>query len=523
MFPVKGLKVSAEKLKIETEHGAPILAANATNAAAAAPASKPSKKRKRPGQTPVTTENLSDMWDKVIEHKEQPGQQPKKPKPDASGANKTKVTPKAAEKKQKVAKQQNKEKPESKDEDADSFNGFDDEEEAPKPVSKKQKKSKDTTTAKPEQPPKPTPKESKPAAPVPSGPTLTPLQAAMREKLVSARFRHLNETLYTRPSAEAFSLFSESPEMFTEYHEGFRRQVDVWPENPVDTYIADIKARAKLRIPPRARDEPRPAQQIMLPRDWDTKICTIADLGCGDAKLATTLTPLSKKLKLEIHSYDLQTGGNPLVVKSDIANLPAPNDSVDVVIFCLALMGTNWTDFIEEAYRILRWKGELWVAEIKSRFAGAAAANQKVVMHSVGNLQKNNTAGTAGKKNAKKAEQAQEEKAEELAELAVQVDGVEQKKQETDISAFVEALKARGFLLNRDMGEYAVDMSNKMFVRMNFIKGAPATKGKCAPKEARDADRKEAGRDRKKFLGGGGDDKGKGEAAILKPCVYKLR
>ncbi|KAK2067581.1 hypothetical protein P8C59_001307 [Phyllachora maydis] len=66
----------------------------------------------------------------------------------------------------------------------------------------------------------------------PGAVNLTPLQASMREKLMSARFRHLNETLYTKPSAESFALFCNSPEMFDEYHQGFRRQVGMWPENP---------------------------------------------------------------------------------------------------------------------------------------------------------------------------------------------------------------------------------------------------------------------------------------------------
>ena len=348
----------------------------------------------------------------------------------------------------------------------------------------------------------------------------------MREKLISARFRHLNETLYTRPSAEAFRLFEESPEMFTEYHEGFRRQVDVWPENPVDGYISDIKARAKARSPPRERNQPVTPAQLPLPRgtnpsnskssssNSNNKMCTIADLGCGDAKLAAALQPLKHKLRLDIRSFDLQTGGSPLVTRADVANLPLADGTVDVAIFCLALMGTNWIDFVEEAYRVLRWKGELWVAEIKSRFAGAGGKKgAAAVAHSVGNRKKGGAAASGGKKN--KAGMDEDEEA-NLAELAEQVDGVvDSRKQETDISAFVEVLKKRGFLLNRDLGENAVDMSNKMFVKMHFVKAAQPTKGKCAV-EGKDGQAPA----KKKFIG---DDEDDNEAAVLKPCVYKLR
>ncbi|KAK4231305.1 ribosomal RNA-processing protein 8 [Podospora fimiseda] len=543
MFPVKGLSISAEKLKNESEPNVGGIA------------SKPARKRKRPGQVRhenVTADNLSELWDKVIEHKAPGGsQQPNKQKTDKESSNPSEHVAKNNGNTDKKDKKKNKDKKGSlekqgskKAEEAseDDFGVFSDEDEKPAPKKAKKEGGKkqpesDTTKTKDNKPKdnnskdasqtKSAKEESTPVATAPAAAKLTPLQASMREKLISARFRHLNETLYTRPSKEAFSLFEDSPEMFTEYHEGFRRQVDVWPENPVDIYIADIKARAKLRIPPRARQDPLPPSQLALPRNYDTKLCTVVDLGCGDAKLATTLEPLKRKLKLDIFSYDLQTGGNPLVMKSDIANLPVPNDSVDVVILCLALMGTNWLDFIEEAYRILKWRGELWVAEIKSRFTNPAllaGKGKKVVDHSVGNRKKG---GAASK-------QAELEEESELTELAVQVDGAESlRKNETDISAFLEALRKRGFLLNRDMGEHAVDMSNKMFVRMHFSKVAPALKGKCAAPERNSGGRGNRGSNhnngrmlsRAKFIGGNDNEENDkvNEKAILKPCVYKIR
>ncbi|KAH6690373.1 methyltransferase-domain-containing protein [Plectosphaerella plurivora] len=350
----------------------------------------------------------------------------------------------------------------------------------------------------------------------------------MRAKLVSARFRHLNETLYTRPSADALQLFTESPEMFSEYHEGFRRQVDVWPENPVDGYIRDIKARGKVKPPSRdPRKQHKQVQEtdqiVSLPRTDDT--ATIADMGCGDARLAEVLTPLAKKLKLSLHSFDLHSP-SPLVTRADIANVPLADGAADVVIFCLALMGTNWIDFIEEAYRILRWKGELWIAEIKSRFAGkaaltaAAGSGGRVVEHSVGNRKKQQAVGK------KPAKPTAAEVAAEGEDLAIEVDGADDRRNETDLSAFVEALRKRGFVLQ------AEDMSNRMFVRMLFVKSAPPTKGKgVEAAKAREAAKMAAmGGDRnkkqKRFVWEDKDkeeEEGVDETAILKPCVYKLR
>jgi ribosomal RNA-processing protein 8 len=569
MFPVKGLSISAEKLKNET--GVP------TAGVGSASAPKPAKKRKRagrPNQEAVTADNFADLWEKVIEHKGQPRKDNKRQKKELespAGQDSTAAAaaqPDAQEQQKESSekpekKQKNKDKKEKRDslaataepveENGDEWGGIDDEEEAgesaeaaqpavKEKADKKQKKQKGAGSKEDVSQQKPTDKKPKaePPAPVsappaPPAPKLTPLQASMREKLISARFRHLNETLYTRPSAEAFQLFEDSPEMFTEYHEGFRRQVDVWPENPVDGYIADLKARAKVRFPPRNSNAPITASQLPLPKTH-AKISTLADLGCGDAKLATALQPFASKLNLDIRSFDLQTGGSALVTRADIANLPLANDSVDVAIFCLALMGTNWLNFIEEAYRILRWRGELWVAEIKSRFTNPEIKRKGgaggVVTHSVGNRRK--TASVPPGKKDKAAAREQEEAA-NLADLAEHVDEVvprlskQQQQQETDIGAFVDALAKRGFLLNRDLGDGAVDMGNKMFVRMHFVKAAPAVKGKCAApvperKWTDGKGRSVAAPQKKRFIGDDeGEQDGVNEAGVLKPCVYKLR
>jgi ribosomal RNA-processing protein 8 len=183
-------------------------------------------------------------------------------------------------------------------------------------------------------------------------------------------------------------------------------------------------------------------------------------------------------------------------------------------------MGTNWLDIVEEAYRVLRWKGELWVAEIKSRFApqatrkgGPQGGKKQPVEHSVGNRRKKAKGKEGG------AEEGVDTEV-EAADLAVEVDGAEDRRRETDVSAFVAALAKRGFVLHGEGGE-AVDMSNKMFVRMRFLKAAPPVKGKGV------ATVRAAGHEiskKRKFLEtGDGEDDGAAEASILKPCVYKLR
>ncbi len=381
----------------------------------------------------------------------------------------------------------------------------------------------------------------------------------MRQKLISARFRHLNQTLYTSPSTQSLSLFSENPQMFNEYHEGFRKQVEVWPENPVDGYIKAIRERGKIRFEsqkgrfrkqktssqkPSNNPEAPDAAQLPegttppppLPRT--AGLCTIADLGCGDAKLAQALTPDAKHLHLRLLSFDLHAP-HPLVTRADIAHLPLADASVDVAVFCLALMGTNWIDFVEEAYRLLRWRGELWVAEIKSRFGRvppgrAAAAGSKRVEHSVGKKMKDKISSkNKGKSNTADDDGGNGDRDID-ADLLREIDGADpaaERTRDPDPAAFVEVLRKRGFALKEGSG--AVDRSNRMFVKMEFVKALSPSRGKGVPADrpGQTAGPGEGGqgrwRPKMKFLergedGGIGDGDG-GEGGVLKPCVYKLR
>lgn len=69
------------------------------------------------------------------------------------------------------------------------------------------------------------------------------LQEKLKKKLESSRFRWINEQLYTIPGNEAFSLFEQDASLFDVYHQGFRRQVQQWPINPVDVIIDWVKQR----------------------------------------------------------------------------------------------------------------------------------------------------------------------------------------------------------------------------------------------------------------------------------------
>ena len=381
--------------------------------------------------------------------------------------------------------------------------------------------------------------------------TLTPLQSSMRQKLVSARFRYLNQVLYTTPSSSSSDLFRANPTFFAEYHEGFQRQIGAWPENPVLTFVSWIldrsvdvaesnpqhrnlisqkssfrKSKAQARkgpphysFPVSNRDSQSPAQIDRLPRDRRSDVCIIVDLGCGTALLAQTLAPGSQSLKLKIHSFDL-CAPNPLVIAADISKIPLPDSSVDVAISCLALMGTNWLDFVEEAYRLLRWKGEYWVAEVASRFVTKGLAPKLDVRD-------------RGKKMEKEGEHSTKMDRKTNVDGGTQIEGQLLSEEDWDLSAgktsraavwndfspFIEVLRSRGFEL---IGE--PELGNKMFARMRFVKGLIPVRGKGTAQDGHVRNRKVQ---QKRFLESASDREGlvgiEDEAKVLKPCIYKIR
>lgn len=372
---------------------------------------------------------------------------------------------------------------------------------------------------------------------------LTPLQTAMQQKLISSRFRHLNETLYTTPSQQASSLFSE-PANYTSYHAGFRAQVAVWPQNPINTFLADIKTRARVGRGGRQlssqqknwRDQKRgkankndPDQTAEgekslkldpLPRS-SRGLCTIADLGCGDATLAGTLKPLSSKLSLWIHSFDLAKGDGPnasLITVADICtHIPLADSSIDLAIFCLALMGTNWVMSLIEAARIVRPGGELWIAEIKSRFSGRLATSAK----------KKTNKGTIGKRRMRDEEEKQEMEHVDAEDVVNNIkDKDEGEGNETDVSEFVKLCAKKGFVLKQPP-----DTSNKMFALLRFLRAKDhpsSTHSKMAGKRTTAEERdgmmpRFIDRDRDNDDDEDGEEAVYEQGKLLKPCVYKVR
>uniref|UniRef100_A0A8C1SIY8 Ribosomal RNA-processing protein 8 n=1 Tax=Cyprinus carpio TaxID=7962 RepID=A0A8C1SIY8_CYPCA len=162
----------------------------------------------------------------------------------------------------------------------------------------------------------------------------TALRTKMEKQLEAARFRYINELLYTSTSGEAKRMFQQDPQAIAVYHKGYTTQVQHWPTNPVDSIISYICKK--------------PASLV------------VADFGCGDCKIA-------RSVKNKVHSFDLAPVCD-LVTACDMAKVPLRDSTVDIAVFCLSLMGTNLGEFLAEANRVLVMGGVLKIAEVASRF-----------------------------------------------------------------------------------------------------------------------------------------------------------
>ncbi len=88
----------------------------------------------------------------------------------------------------------------------------------------------------------------------------------------------------------------------------------------------------------------------------------IGDFGCGEAALAEAVSD-----RHTVHSFN-HVALNDDVVACDMAHVPLDDETLDVAIFSLSLMGTNFTDYLQEAYRTLKLDGHLHLIEATSRF-----------------------------------------------------------------------------------------------------------------------------------------------------------
>jgi len=118
----------------------------------------------------------------------------------------------------------------------------------------------------------------------------------------------------------------------------------------------------------------------------------VLDAGCGSGRLAVQIA--ARRPDLRVHGIDLErgmvdvatrhaeradVGGRVALTVADLADLPLPDDSVDLIVSTASLH--HWTDVgavIASLGRVLRPDGRLWIYDLRLVPAGrvrAAAAD----------------------------------------------------------------------------------------------------------------------------------------------------
>jgi len=150
-------------------------------------------------------------------------------------------------------------------------------------------------------------------------------------------FSAMNHTWNQTRSEITHARLLANPEEWAQYHTLYRGARKNWAVVPYEEMI-------------RWCNEPRRSGLV------------IGDFGCGEAKLAEAVSD-----RHTVHCFD-HVAVNENVIACDMAHVPLDDETLDVAIFSLSLMGANFTTYLREAYRTLKLDGHLHIIEATERF-----------------------------------------------------------------------------------------------------------------------------------------------------------
>ena len=148
-------------------------------------------------------------------------------------------------------------------------------------------------------------------------------------------FSRMNNRWYAADSQKTHTRLEANPEEWAHYHTMYQSLRESWEVVPFKEEIRWLEQREGY---------------------------TVADFGCGEAMIAEAVGE-----RHQVFSFD-HVAINDNVRACDITAVSLDDGSLDVAIFCLSLMGANFTEYLREAHRCLRVDGELHVWEPASYF-----------------------------------------------------------------------------------------------------------------------------------------------------------
>ena len=153
-------------------------------------------------------------------------------------------------------------------------------------------------------------------------------------------FSTMNRRWNQTDSAKTAERLRQNPNEWAHYHTLYREARKTWAVVPFEEVIRWAEKRSGY---------------------------VIGDFGCGEAKLAAALAD-----RHTVHSFDF-IAANDEVIACDMAHVPMEDETLDVAVFSLSLMGANFSDYLREAWRLLKLDGQLHIYEATSRFIGREA------------------------------------------------------------------------------------------------------------------------------------------------------
>lgn len=145
-------------------------------------------------------------------------------------------------------------------------------------------------------------------------------------------FQSLNRKWNTTNSSTLHDELSNDASEWYQYHEEYSKSRETWEVVPFKVFSEWLSQR---------------------------KGKTVVDLGCGEALL--------NGHENKVLSFD-HVAVNDKVTVADISDLSEhlEDNSVDIAILSLALMGSNWNSYLDEALRITGLDSQIWIAETKT-------------------------------------------------------------------------------------------------------------------------------------------------------------
>lgn len=160
---------------------------------------------------------------------------------------------------------------------------------------------------------------------------------SLQNKLQQAQQKKLGGNVLMGLTTNGQLLLQENPQEWAHYHTLYQESRKDWAVIPYEEMIRWCQQRSDY---------------------------TIGDFGCGEAKLAEAVSD-----RHTVYSFD-HIAINDNAIACDMAHVPLDDETLDVAIFSLSLMGSNFTDYLQEAYRTLKLDGQLHIIESTSRFSG---------------------------------------------------------------------------------------------------------------------------------------------------------